>query len=339
MVKPLLTPIPVAGPFDRVGVDVISFPKSRRGNSYAVVFVDYLTKWPEVFPVADQTALTIARLLVTKIIPQHGVPSQLLSDRGSAFLSSLMFEIYRLMGIKKLNTTAYHPQTDGLVERFNRTLSDMLAKTVATGGRDWDDYLPYVLFAYRASPQESTGESPFFLLYGRDPQLPIDEVLQPPRERTEIDIEDYTGEIVARMTEAWELARKSVRKAQSRQKRQHDKRARPTKFHPGQRVFVFMPAAAQGKTRKFARPYYGPYGVKEASEQGVVVQPIDNPRGKEIRVSLARVRCCPTQLGDEFWPKKVKQPTTEPNPESGNDLEPPPTSVWAGRLRNRSGTP
>ena len=72
-----------------------------------------------------------------------------------------------------------------------------------------------------------------------------------------------------------------------------------------------MPAATQGKTRKFARPYHGPYRVKEASEQGVVVQPIDNPRGKEIRVSLARVRCCPTQLGDEFWPKKVKQPTTE----------------------------
>ena len=164
MVKPLLTPIPVAGPC--VGVDVISFVKSRRGNSYAAVFVDYLIKWPEVFPVADQTALTIARLLVTKIIPQHGVPSQLLSDRESAFLSSLMFENYRLMGIKKLNTTAYHPQTDGLVERFNRTLSDMLAKTVAIGGKDWDDCLPYVLFAYRASPQESTGESPFFLLYG-----------------------------------------------------------------------------------------------------------------------------------------------------------------------------
>ena len=171
-VKPLLTPIPVSGPFDQVGVDVISFQKSNRGNSYAVVFVDYLTKWPEVFPVRDQTALTIARLLVTKIIPQHGVPSELLSDRGSAFLSTLMFEVYHLMGIKKLNTTAYYPQTDGLVERFNRTLSDMLAKTVAVGGKNWDDCLPYVLFAYRSSPQESTDESPFFLLYGRDPQLP-----------------------------------------------------------------------------------------------------------------------------------------------------------------------
>ena len=286
----------------------------------------------------DQTALTIARLLVTKIIPQHGVLSELLSDRGSAFLFSLMFEVYRLMGIKKLNTTAYYPQTDGLVERFNRKLSDMLAKTVDAGGKNWDDCLPYVHFAYRASPQESTGESPFFLLYGRDPQLPTNKVLCPPKERAEIDMEDYTSEVAIRMSEAWGLAHKNVKRAQNRQK-QHDKRARPVTFQPGQRVFVFIPAAAQGKTRKFARPYYGLYRVKEASEQGVVVRLIDNPRGKEIRVSLDQVCCCPTQLGDEFWPKKGKQSTAESSSELEPDLEPLSTNVWARRLRNRSGTP
>ena len=85
-VRPPLTPIPVAGPFDRVGIDVVQFPNSRSGNKYAVVFVDYLTKWPEVFPTADQTALTIAQLLVTKVISRHGVPGELLSDCGAAFL-------------------------------------------------------------------------------------------------------------------------------------------------------------------------------------------------------------------------------------------------------------
>ena len=111
-----------------MGVDVIQYVKSEAGNQYAVVFVDYLTKWPEVFPVADQTTLTIAKLLVEEIIPRHGVPKELLSDRGAAFLSKLMAEVYELTGIHKLNTTAYHPQTDGLVERFHRTLTDMLAK-------------------------------------------------------------------------------------------------------------------------------------------------------------------------------------------------------------------
>ena len=136
--------------------------------------MDYLAKWPEVFPTPEQTTLTIAKLLVEQVISHHGVPVELLSDRGSAFLSHLMKEVCQLLGIHRVNTTAYHPQTDGLVERFNRTLIDMLAKRVERNGNDWDTQLPYVLFAYRASLQESTGESPFFLMHGRDPRLPTE---------------------------------------------------------------------------------------------------------------------------------------------------------------------
>ena len=180
-VRAPLTPMPVAGPFDRVGVDVIQFPRSYNGNQYAVVFVDYLTKWPEVFAVPDQSAATIANLLVKEIVSRHRVPSALLSDRGRTFLSGLLREIQQLLGFKKVNTSAYHPQTDGLVERFNRTLTSMLAKTVERGGKDWDQRLPFVLFAYRASQQQSTLESPFFLLYGRDPRLPTEQVTSPER--------------------------------------------------------------------------------------------------------------------------------------------------------------
>ena len=115
-VRPPLTPIPVSGPFDRVGVDVLQLPTTCRGNRYAVVFMDYLTKWPEVFATADQTALTIAKLLVEEIISRHGVPTQLLSDQGPSFLSRLMLEVCTVMGVKKVNTSAYHPQSDGLVE-------------------------------------------------------------------------------------------------------------------------------------------------------------------------------------------------------------------------------
>ena len=182
-VRAPLTPIPVAGPFDRVGEDIIQFPKSHRGNQYAVVFVDYLTKWPEVFPVSDQSSATVARLLIEEIVSRHGVPAEVLSDRGRAFLSGLMKEVQALLGFHKVNTSAYHPQTDGLVERFNRTLTAMLAKTAEKGGKDWDLRLPYVLFAYRASQQQSTRESPFYLLYGRDPRLPNESMLCPEKVR------------------------------------------------------------------------------------------------------------------------------------------------------------
>lgn len=113
--------------FDRVGVDVIQFLQSNSGNQYAVVFIDYLTKWVEVFLTKDQTALTIAELLVTEVISRHGVLQELLSDRGAAFLLSLMRKVCQIMGMHKVNTTAYHPQGDGLI---NRTLTEMLSNTV-----------------------------------------------------------------------------------------------------------------------------------------------------------------------------------------------------------------
>ena len=361
-VKPPLTPIPVAGPFDRIGVDVVQLPMSQNGNKYAIVFMDYLTKWPEVFAAKDQTALTIAQLLVEQIISRHGVPAELLSDRGAAFLSRLMGEVYSLMGIHKANTTAYHPQTDGLVERFNRTLINMLAKTVEQGGRDWDTRLPYVLFAYRTSLQQSTVESPFFLLYGRDPRLPTESALSPPQRRYPIDVDDYKSEVMTKMSDAWELARKNIGKAQSQQKRQHDRSSRSVKFAVGDRVFVYMPSAKSTKAHKFARPFHGPYRVLKTYDNGVEVCPVDKPQSPSIRVALNRVRHCPVQLPNEFWPRsKGNKPTTtsvvpetdHPNDNvSESELEPitketpdPPVldkpsdqSVWANRLRRRPRT-
>ena len=225
-IKPFLTPIPVDGPFDWIGVDVLQLPKSSRGNCYAIVFMDYFTKWPEVFLATDQTALTIAKLLVEEVISRHGVPRELLSDRGASFLSKLLAEICLLMGIKKVNTTAYHPQTDGLVERFNRTLLDMLSKTVQSGRQDWDVRLPYVLFAYRATMQHSMGESPFFLMYGRDPQLPAKAALCSPVVRSTICIDDYKSQMQQTLSAAWKLAQEHIKKAQQRQKVQHDKKAK-----------------------------------------------------------------------------------------------------------------
>ena len=146
---------------------MVKLPKSKDGNCYAVVFIDYLTKWPEVFPVS---AATTAMLLVEQIVSRHGVLAEILSDRGKAFLSDLFKEAERLLGFHKVNTMAYHPQMDRLVKRFNRTLIAMLAKTTEKGGQDWDRRLPYVLFANRAAEQQSTLESPFFLLYGCDPK-------------------------------------------------------------------------------------------------------------------------------------------------------------------------
>jgi hypothetical protein len=134
----------------------------------------------------------------------------------------MLHEIYSLMGIYKVSTTACHPQTDGLVERFHRTLTSMLSKTTQPAGLDWDDRLPYVLFAYRCSEQESIRESPFFMVYGCDPVLPTDEALSKPADRCYHEADDYRSEVLSNLKNAWSTTKKNVEQAQKRQKKQYD---------------------------------------------------------------------------------------------------------------------
>ena len=342
--KSPLVPIPVAGPFDRVGVDILQLPKSRLGNQYAVVFVDYLTKWPEVYPASDQSTLTVAELFVREFIPRHGVPRELLSDRGTSFLSKIMMEVYELLGTHKVNTTAYHPQGDGLVERMNRSLLNMLSKSAESNGNDWDERLPFILFAYRASIQESTKESPFFLLYGRDPQLPTSEMLEPQVDRVTYNLDDYKTEMVKHMSNAWKLAQENVKRAQKSQKKYYDKSVQEHKVKQGDRVFIYMPSAKKGKAHKLARPFHGPYRVTETVDNGVMVTPIDRPQDTPFRVAMDRVRRCPKEIPDVFWPEHKKQgkqtKQAETNQSTGADVSPEieSTGVWAGRLRTRART-
>ena len=194
--KPPLQPIPVQRAFQILGVDVMDLPKTARGNQHVVVFQDYLTKWPMVFPVPDQKAIRLAQLLAEEVIPVFGVPEALLSDRGTNLLSHLMKDVCQLLGVEKLNTTAYHPQCDGMVERFNRTLKSMLRKHAAKFGEQWDTYLFGALWAYRNTPHESTGEKPSFLLYGFDCRSPTDAALLPPHPIEPVSVSNYRQQFI-----------------------------------------------------------------------------------------------------------------------------------------------
>ena len=143
--RPPLHPIPVQKPFQIMGVDIMELPTTECGNRYVIVFQDFLSKWPLVFPAPDQKAPRIVTLLVEEVVPMFGVPEALLSDRGTNLLAHVMQETCELLGVTKLNTTAYHPQCNGMVERLNRTLKAMLWKHAARFGCQWDRYLPGVL--------------------------------------------------------------------------------------------------------------------------------------------------------------------------------------------------
>ena len=152
----------------------MELPLTANGNKYAIVFQDLFTKWPMVYTTPDQKAERIAKLLAQEIVPMFGVPEALLSDRGTNLLSCLMQDVCKLLGMKKLNTTAHHPQCNGIIERFNRTLKTMLRKHVSKFGVQWDMYLSGVLWAYRNTPHSSTGEKLSFLLFGFDCRHPTE---------------------------------------------------------------------------------------------------------------------------------------------------------------------
>ncbi|XP_035287492.1 uncharacterized protein LOC118234816 [Anguilla anguilla] len=170
-----LIPLPIIEtPFERIGLDLVGpLPKSARGHNYILVILDYATRYPEAVPLRVATSKAIARELV-HLVSRVGIPKEILTDQGTPFMSKVMADTCHLLRVQHLRTSVYHPQTDGLVERFNQTLKRMLRKIVAADGKDWDQVLPYVLFAIREVPQASTGFSPFELLYGRRPRGLLD---------------------------------------------------------------------------------------------------------------------------------------------------------------------
>ena len=276
----------------------MELPITERGNKYVIVFQDFMTKWPMVFPAPDQKATRIAHLLAEEIVPLFGVPDALLSDRGTNLLSHLMRDVCQLLSIDKLNTTAYHPQCDGMVERLNRTLKAMLRKTCAKFGRQWDHFLPGVLWN---TPHESTKEKPSFLLFGIDLKSPTEAALLPPQSTEWVDLADYREELVMSLATARELAVESIKAAQSRYKKQYDKRVKVVDMRVGDWVFVRFPQDETGKQRKLSQPWRGPFRITRRDDPDVTVVKVYFPEEGPLQIHQSRVCLSPHTLPVGFY--------------------------------------
>ena len=140
---------------------------------YIITCTDYFTKWVEADSLPTKEAKGVANFLYS-LFCRHGVPKRVQSDQGREFVNSLNGQLFNLTGVQHIISTAYHPQTNGLDERFNQTLQRALLKMVDENESEWDKFLDSVLFAYRTCKQASTKYSPFFLMYEREPTLPVD---------------------------------------------------------------------------------------------------------------------------------------------------------------------
>ena len=236
-------------------------PESNDGNSYVLVAGDYFTKWVEVYAIPNQEATTITQKLTGEMFCRFSPPDQLHSDQGRQFESHLMKEICKLLHIKKTKTTPYHPQCDGMVERFNRTLLDMLATTTREHALDWEHQIRKVCMAYNTSVHSSTGFTPFYLMFGRQAKLPIDMMYGSPAAVTkELPISDYAILLKKSLEDAYSVAREKLGVSHTRRKEQNDKRLHGK---PADLVWLHSTVIPPGHSRKLHHPWTGPFKVIE----------------------------------------------------------------------------
>ena len=235
--------------------------RTKLGHKYVLVIVDYATKWPEAFPLKNMTSETVVNCLID-MTARMGVPEEILTDNGANFISKTMRQFCQITGIHQIKTSPYHPQTDGMVERFNSTLKRLLRKLTQTHNTEWDECLPFVLWAYRGTIHSTTGFSPYHLLFGREMRLPLDELTRywkGKEETSVVDVVEYVKVLKANIELVQEMAQKNEQKQKESSKYYHDQRAVDRVFNVGEFVLVFRPR----KTNKLHNEWQGPFIITE----------------------------------------------------------------------------
>ncbi|UYV75188.1 K02A2.6-like, partial [Cordylochernes scorpioides] len=243
----------------------------KTGKKWIIVLTDYYTRYAEIFL-------------------RHGAPQYLFSDTGSQFTSNLMKEVMKICKIKHCFTTSYHPQTNGLTERLNRTLINMLSMYVNTDQKNWDEILPFITHAYNTTIQETTGYSPFFLMFGREPTSLLDDR----NISVDIDKDDYDEYIkhhLDKIDRTRKLVINNTIKTQERMKKNYAKKHIERSYEPGELVAVWTPIRKIGKCEKLLRKYFGPYRIlKKMSSVNYLIEPKDNPGQDPLIVHVSRIK-------------------------------------------------
>ena len=205
--------------------------RHRNGNKYVCTIVDHLSGWPEAWPIPDKSAETIARLLLEDFIPRHGCPRLVISDQGTEYCNALLDTVHKELGISRIHTSSYHPQSNGKTEIFHRCMNDMIRKNISEGENQtvWDQLLQPCLGAYRMAKNESTKYSPFFVMYGRDPVMPVDTFMQP-RHRYYGD--DYVPMMFEQLHNSYSQVIQKLQESRERNKEIVARQATPSYFKP-----------------------------------------------------------------------------------------------------------
>ncbi len=240
------------------------------------------TRFPEAIPLRTLKTPAIVKAIV-KFCTTFGLPKIIQSDQGSNFMSRVFRKVMRELNIKHCVSSAYHPQSQGVLERFHQTLKSMLRTYCLEYEKDWDEEVPLLLFAVRNTVQESLGFSPAELVFGHSPRGPLkmlqEQLLSQSHSVTDKNVLDHVSSFHERLHSVWKLARQSLESSQSQMKSRYDKHTVQRSFEPGDQVLVLQPLPGSTLQAKFA----GPYGIEEKlSDTDYVVKTPDRKRKTRV---------------------------------------------------------
>jgi hypothetical protein len=276
-----LHPIPAFDePFSRILIDCVGpLPKTKSGNCYLLTMMCVATRFPEAIPLRKINAQSIVKA-ITKFFTVFGLPKEIQSDQGSNFMSRIFQQVMDQLGIKQYVASAYHPQSQGALERYHQTLKTMIKTYCKESEKDWDEGIHFLLFAARDAVQESLGFTPFELVFGHSVRGPL-KVLKETwlNDDSPYNLLEYVSQFRQRLQRAWSVARVNLKSAQTKMKTWYDRKARYRSFQSGDQVLLFLPiqgSALQGR-------YSGPYTVdRKINEVDYIIHTPDRRKSKRL---------------------------------------------------------